>query len=64
MATFQEEPPGSGTPGGGGKSYSALLWNNLPSILKKNVLEMILEKDVRGPFVVSVEDKSAPMGEV
>jgi len=49
MATLTEEPPG-------GKSYAALLRSNLPSVLRKNVLEIVLEKDWRGPFIISTEE--------
>ena len=38
------------------KSYAARLASNLPTVLKKNVIEVILEKDSKGPFNVSVED--------
>lgn len=64
MATFLEEPPGSDIPGGGGKSYAALLCSNLPSVMKTNVLEIILEKDVRGPYSVSVDDIVKMMSKV
>ena len=58
MATILEEPPGvrSYSNGGGGRSYAALLSSNLPSSLKRNVLEIVLEKDTRGSFNVGVED--------
>ena len=47
---------GVGTEGRVGKSYAALLSSNLPSTWNKNVLEIVLEKDVRGAFNVSEED--------
>ena len=62
MSTIREEPPGPiGAPGGpnggvGGKSYAALLSSNLPSVWNKNLLEVVLEKDVRGSFNVSEDD--------
>ena len=56
MATILEEPPGGVKSGVGGRTYSALLSSNLPLSLKKNVLEIVLEKDVRGPFNVSIAD--------
>ena len=39
-----------------GKSYAALLSSNLPSTWNKNVLEIVLEKDMRGSFNVSEID--------
>ena len=57
-----DRPFGEGGSGGGdgngrgGKSWAQLLGNSLPTRLNKNVLEVVLEKDARGPFVVSEED--------
>ena len=45
-----------GTGGGGGKSWAELLGSSLPSSLNKNVLEVVLEKDERGPYQVSDSD--------
>lgn len=63
MSTHGGEPPGIGASGGGAsggggekKSYAALLSSNLPSVWNKNLLEVVLEKDVRGSFNVSEED--------
>ena len=69
MATSSEEPPGGGGTGGrllagGAKSYAALLSSNLPSVWNKNVLEIILEKDARGSFIVSEEDCAKVMGKL
>ena len=47
---------GGGAPGGGGRSWAALLGSSLPSTLNKNILEIVLEKDERGAFVVSEAD--------
>ena len=48
---------GGGAVGGEGKrSWAQLLGSSLPSSLNKNVLEVLLEKDVRGAFVVSEND--------
>ena len=41
---------------GGGHTYAALLSSNLPSSLKRNVLEIILENDTRGSFNITVDD--------
>ena len=46
---------------GGAKSWAALLSSNLPSTWNKNVLEVILEKDVRGAFNVSESDVARVM---
>ena len=64
-----EEPPGGGNAGGrlsggGPKSYASLLSSNLPAVWNKNVLEIILEKDVRGSFNVSEEDCAKVMGKL
>ena len=69
MATSTEEPPGGGGPAGrplsgGARSYAALLSSNLPAVWNKNVLEIILEKDVRGSFNVSEEDCAKVMGKL
>ena len=64
MAAMIEEPPGGGrnlnssseNSVGNGRSYAALLRSNLPSVLNKNVLEIILEKDFSGAFNISVDD--------
>ena len=48
--------PGGGAQGGGGRSWAELLGSSLPSGLEKNILEIVLEKDVKGPFIVSDVD--------
>ena len=54
----EEDSGGGGTGGEGrpGKSWAQLLGGSLPSTLNKNILEVVLEKDQRGAFVVSQED--------
>ena len=37
-------------------SWAEMLGNSLPNSLNKNILEVILEKDEKGPFVVSEVD--------
>ena len=65
MAAVIDEPPRSeqlrknseiGAENTSGKSYAALLRSNLPSTLNKNVIEIALEEDYSGAFIVSVED--------
>ena len=46
----------AGAGGGGGRSWAQLLGSSLPSGLEKNILEVVLDKDERGPFVVSEHD--------
>ena len=40
----------------GGKSFAEVLGSNLPTNLTKNILEVVLEKDEKGVFMVSEED--------
>ena len=47
---------GSGGHGGSKGSWAQLLGSSLPPSWNKNVLEVVLEKDERGAFVVSDED--------
>ena len=58
-------PGGGGDEGGGGGggsqgasrgSWAQVLGSNLPSSWNKNVLEVVLEKDDRGAFIVSAVD--------
>ena len=60
MATVDEEPPGdvrqSDSENKNLRSYAALLRSNLPAVLNKNVIEIMLEKDFGGSFNVSVQD--------
>ena len=46
---------GGGT-GGGNKSWAQLLGNSLPPSLNKNILEVVLDKDERGAFIVNDSD--------
>ena len=46
---------GPGRPSGKGKSsWAEMLSSTLPTCWKKNVLEVILEKDERGPFISAI----------
>ena len=46
-----------GPPGGKGRgSWAEMLSSTLPNCWKKNVLEVVLEKDERGAFNVSESD--------
>ena len=50
---------GPGRPSGKGKgSWAEMLSSTLPTCWKKNILEVILEKDDRGPFIVSHSDRA------
>ena len=42
--------------GGGERSWAQLLGSSLPSTLDKNILQVVLFKDDRGPYIVSEED--------
>ena len=60
-------PPGSGPgrPGGKGKgSWAEMLSSSLPTCWKKNVLEVILDKDERGSFNVSESDCARMMQKI
>ena len=50
--------PGPGSKSGYRKSWAQLVGSTLPSSWKKNILEVVLEKDERGPFNVSDVDCS------
>ena len=55
--------------GGGGRgqprgSWAEMLTRNLPTKLKKNVLEIVLEKDERGSFIVSENDCAKAMRKI
>ena len=60
--------PNLGKPGGGGgnfrKSWVEVLGSTLPTSWNKNVLEVVLEKDVRGAFVVSEDDCARVMQKI
>ena len=45
----------------GSKSWAAVLGTGIPTTLNKNILEIVLEKDDRGPFNVSEEDCASVM---
>ena len=50
--------PGPGTRPGFRKSWAQMVGGNLPSSWNKNILEILLEKDDKGPFNVSDTDCS------
>ena len=63
MSRLNGEAGGVNGPGGdsqsawrGGKSFAEVLGSNLPTNLTKNILEVVLEKDDKGAFMVSDED--------
>ena len=59
MATGGTGPgPGQGNKPGYKKSWAQMVGGTLPSSWKKNILEIVLEKDDRGPFSVSDTDCS------
>ena len=45
-----------GGAGGGSKSWAELLGSILPPCMNKNILEVVLEKDQRGAFMVTDND--------
>ena len=49
---------------GRGKSWAQLLGSSLPPGLEKNILEVVLDKDTRGPFIVSDVDCARIMGKL
>ena len=46
------------------KSWAEMLGSNLPAILNKNILEIVLEKDERGSFNVGEIDCAKVMGKL
>ena len=42
--------------GNSGRSWAQLLGSSLPTSLNKNILEVVLEKNERGAFLVSEEE--------
>ena len=55
---------GMGNPWAGGKSWAERLGSSLPSGLEKNILEIVLEKDDKGPFVVTQSDCARVMRKI
>ena len=47
-----------------GRSWAQLLGSSLPTTLNRNILEVVLEKDQRGAFVVSEEDCARMMRKI
>ena len=45
-----------GGSGGGSKSWAQFLGSSLPACMNKNILEVVLEKDERGAFMVTDND--------
>ena len=50
--------------GAGSRSYAYSLSSNLPAMWNKNVLEIVLEKDIKGSFVVSESDCARVLGKL
>ena len=55
---------GMGNPGAGRMSWAERLGTSLPAGLEKNILEIVLEKDDKGPFVVSESDCARVMRKI
>ena len=63
-------PRGEGGGTGGSKLWAQLLGSSLPPCMNKNILEVVLDKDERGAFMVADTDcaklmrktRSAPWG--
>ena len=60
----QNSGGGGQPPGNGNKSWADILGSKLPPTWNKNILEVILEKDERGPFVISEVDCAKLLGKV
>ena len=59
MAAGGGEPPG-----GQRKSWADVLGSSLPPTWNKNILEVISDKDERGPFIVNQEDCAKVMNQI
>ena len=46
------------------KSWAEMLGSNLPATMNKNILEIVLEKDERGSFIVGEGDCAKVMGKL
>ena len=55
---------GESVGGGGRRSWAEILGSSLPTSMNKNVLEVILEKDERGAFLVSESDCARMMRKI
>ena len=66
---MSEDPGGTpnggiGASGRGGRSWAELLGSSLPTGLEKNILEVVLEKDEKGPFLVSEAECARLMSKI
>ena len=60
-----ERPRGEGGGiSGGGMSWAQRLGSSLPQSLNKNILEVVLEKDAKGAFMVTEKDCAKLMGKL
>ena len=59
MAAGGEEPPGAQR-----RSWANILGSNLPTTWSKNVLEVTLEKEGKGPFIVSDDECAKFMSKI
>ena len=50
--------------GGTGRSWAERLGSSLPPGLDKNILEIVLDKDTRGPYLVSDKDCARIIGKI
>ena len=66
MSVTNQPPPGGGSEPGGPKqrSWAQFLGDSLSPGLEKNILEVVLDKDKRGAFIVSEQECVRVMGKI
>ena len=66
MSVTKQPPPGGGSEPGRPKqrSWAELLGDSLSPGLEKNILEVVLDKEKRGAYIVSEQDCVRMMGKI